>query len=144
LIVFVKKEVIAIILNVRSKRSEVISFLEDLKNLLNTEDFNIDSEFILIRKHKKEDEEHSTSYTLADLDYDTWDVIERLKELTVAEYSETKIDKDDLEPPLLFVFGKDIERKLVYIKLKIKGEQKRRVVCVSFHYAKAPMKFPFA
>ncbi len=133
-----------IILNVQSKKSEVISFLEDLKNHLNTEEFNIDSDFILIKKRKNNDEDHSTPYTLLDLDYDTWDVIERLKELTVAEYSETKIDKDDLDPPLLFVFGKDIERKLVYIKLKIKGEQKRRVVCVSFHYAKEPMIFPFA
>ena len=111
---------------------------------MNTEEFNIDSDFILIKKRKNNDEDHSTPYTLLDLDYDTWDVIERLKELTVAEYSETKIDKDDLDPPLLFVFGKDIERKLVYIKLKIKGEQKRRVVCVSFHYAKEPMIFPFA
>ena len=133
-----------IILNVQSKKSEVISFLEDLKNHLNTEEFNIDSDFILIKKRKNNDEDHSTPYTLLDLDYDTWDVIERLKELTVAEYSETKIDKDDLDPPLLFVFGKDIERKLVYIKLKIKGEQKRRVVCVSFHSAKEPMIFPFA
>ena len=133
-----------IILNVQSKKSVVISFLEDLKNLLNTEEFNIDSDFLLIKKRKNNDEDHSTPYTLLDLDYDTWDVIERLKELTVAEYSETKIDKDDSDPPLLFVFGKDIERKLVYIKLKIKGEQKRRVVCVSFHYAKEPMNFPFA
>ena len=63
-----------------------------------------------------------------ELDYDTWDVVERLKELTVSDYSETKIDKDDLDPPLLFVFGKDINRKLVYVKLKIKGDQKRRVL----------------
>ena len=68
--------------------------------------------------------------------YGADDIVNRLKELTVEEYSETKIDKDDLNPPLLFVFGKDINSKLVYIKLKIKGEQKRRVLCVSFHYAK--------
>lgn len=59
-----------------------------------------------------------------DLDYDAEDVIARLKELTIKEYSETKIDKDDLNPPLLFVFGKDINKKLVYVKLKIKGNQK--------------------
>lgn len=79
-----------------------------------------------------------------DLDYDTWDVVNRLKELTVSEYSETKIDKDDLTPPLLFVFGKYINKKLVYIKLKIKGEQNRRILCVSFHYAKDSMEFPYA
>ena len=56
-----------------------------------------------------------------DLDYDAGDVVARLKELTVEEYSETKIDKDDSDPPLLFAFGKDINNKLVYVKLKIKG-----------------------
>ena len=87
---------------------------------------------------------HSTPHTLLDLDYDIGDVIDRLKELTVEEYSETKIDKDDLNPPLLFVFGKNINEKLVYIKLKIKKSQKRHVLCVSFHYAKDKMKFPYA
>ena len=135
---------ISIFLSTQLKKGEVIAFLEDLKELLGREDFDIDADFMLINKKKADDEEHSTPYTLLDLDYDTWDVVERLKELTVAEYSETKIDKDDLDPPLLFVFGKDINRKLVYVKLKIKGNQKRRVLCVSFHYAKNPMRFPYA
>lgn len=128
----------------QSNKREVIAFLEELKELLGNEDFNIDSDLTLIRKRKPNDEEHSTPFTLLDLDYDMSDVVEKLKELTVSEYSETKIDKDDLNPPLLFVFGKDINRKLVYVKLKIKGEQKRRVLCVSFHYAKNPMIFPYA
>lgn len=59
------------------------------------------------------------------------------------EYSETLIDKDNLEPPLLFVFGKNINAKQVYIKLKIKGNQEKLVLCVSFHYAEREMKFPF-
>lgn len=118
--------------------------MEELKMFLEKGDFNIDTDFILIRKNKKVDVEHSTPYTLLDLDYDIEDVVDRLKELTVEEYSETKIDKDDLDPPLLFVFGKSINRKLIYIKLKIKGDQKRHVLCVSFHYAKDKMKFPYA
>ena len=122
----------------------IVAFLEELKGLLGKDDFNIDSDFLLIKKRKPDDEEHSTPYTILDLDYDIWDVVERLKELSVAEYSETKIDKDDLNPPLLFVFGKDINNKLVYIKLKIKGDNKKRVLCVSFHYAKEPMTFPYA
>ena len=138
------REVIAIFLSTQSKRRDVITFLEELKGLLGKENFDIDSDLTLIKKKKPDDEEHSTPYTLLDLDYDTWDVVERLKELTISEYSETKIDKDDLNPPLLFVFGKIINRKLIYVKLKIKGDQKRRVLCVSFHYARNPMKFPYA
>ena len=144
LIVMDLLEVIIIFLSTQSKRGEVAAFLEELKMFLEKGDFNIDTDFILIRKNKKDDMEHSTPYTLLDLDYDIEDVVDRLKELTVEEYSETKIDKDDLDPPLLFVFGKNINRKLIYIKLKIKGDQKRHVLCVSFHYAKDKMKFPYA
>ena len=133
-----------IFLSTQLKKRDVVAFLEELKGLLWKDDFNIDSDILLIKKRKPKDEAHSTPYTLLDLDYDIWDVVERLKELSVAEYSETKIDKDDLNPPLLFVFGKDINNKLVYIKLKIKGEQQKRVLCVSFHYAKEPMAFPYA
>ena len=133
-----------IILSILSKKREVIAFLDELKEVLEKKNFNIDSDLTIIRKKKTDDEEHSTPYTLLDLDYDVSDVAERLKELTVAEYSETKIDKNDLNPPLLFVFGKEINRKLVYIKLKIKGDHRRRILCVSFHYARDPMNFPYA
>ena len=79
---------------------------------------------------------------MLDLDYDTEDVVDRLKELKVEEYSETKIDKNDVNPPMLFVFGKDVNGKLIYVKLKVREQQ--QVVCVSFHYAKGKMVFPYA
>jgi hypothetical protein len=132
-------------LSTQSKKNEVTDFLEELQGILGKENFDIDTDITLIRaKKKKEDELYSTPYTLLDLDYDTYDVVDRLKELTVKEYSETLIDKDDINPPLLFVFGKDINNKQVYVKLKMKGEPSRYVVCVSFHYAKEKMVFPYA
>ena len=136
---------VIIFFSTRSKKREVIAFLDELKSLLEHADFDINTDLTLIRKKKSgEDQKYSTPYTLLDLDYDTEDVVKLLKELTVAEYSGTKIDKDDLNPPLLFVFGKDINSKLVYVKLKIKGDQQRHVLCVSFHYAKEKMTFPYA
>lgn len=138
-------EVITVFLSTQSKKKEVIAFLDELKMLLEKEDFNINTDFVLIRKAKQgDDQKYSTPYTLLDFDYDVEDVVERLKELTVEEYSETKIDKDDTNPLLLFVFGKRIDKKLVYVKLKIKQEQQRYVLCVSFHYAKDKMTFPYA
>lgn len=68
---------------------------------------------VIIIKSTKDDIQFSTRYLMLDLDYDTSDIVERLKELTLAEYSETLIDKDDSNPPLLFVFGKSIDNKLV-------------------------------
>ena len=140
------REVIFIFLSRISKRQEVVAFLEELKAFLKGNNFDIDHDLILIKKKKVDDEEYSTPYTLLDLDYNSEDVVNRLKELTVAEYSETKIDKDDLNPPLLFVFGKDINRRLVYMKLKIKKKEnlRKHILCVSFHYAKEKMKFPYA
>jgi hypothetical protein len=118
------------------------SFLEELKEVLGAEDFNIDNNLLII-KSSKDEIEYSTNYTMMDLDYDSSDIVERLKELNVSEYSETLIDKEDDKPPLLFVFGKDINSKLIYIKLKIKGETKKKVLCLSFHYAKHNMEFPY-
>lgn len=133
---------IIIKISIQSQKTVVKAFLEELKEILGDEDFDIDKNLLIIRS-RKDEIEYSTNYTLVDLEYDSFDVVERLKELTVAEYSETLIDKDDDKPPLLFVFGKDINAKLVYIKLKIKGETDKKVLCLSFHYAKYDMKFPY-
>ncbi len=134
---------INIFLSFQSKKGEVADFLDKLHKLLLSDDFDINTDLNLIRKKKQGDEQNfSTPYTLLDLDYDTEDIVNRLKELKVEEYSETKIDTDDVNPPILFVFGKDINDKLIYVKLKIR-EQQRQVVCVSFHYAKDKMEFPY-
>ena len=126
----------------KSSQSDVKKFLNTLRDTLQSSSFNIDTDFVLIRS-QKEDYLYSTRYTLADLEYDSGDVIERLKELTVQEYSETLPDRDDMDPPLLFVFGKGIDGKLVYIKIKQRQLQEGQVVCVSFHYAKHSMPFPY-
>lgn len=119
--------------------------MQELKEILYGKDFSIDRDLTIIRSKKEKGKEpYSTPYTLVDLEYDTSDVAERLKELTVREYSETLLDKDDLNPPALFVFGKDITGRMIYIKLKIKGDQTRHVLCVSFHYAEKEMSFPYA
>lgn len=133
---------ITIKIPVRSEKKDVKAFLEELKEILNAKAFNIYNDLLIVKSNKDEIE-YSTGYLMLDLDYDALDVVERLKELTIAEYSETLIDKDDDKPPLLFVFGKDINSRLIYIKLKIKGEQTKRVLCLSFHYAKHDMVFPY-
>lgn len=131
-------------LGFQTKKKEVVAFLDELHKLLESDDFDINTDLNLIRKKKRvEEQKFSTPYTLLDLDYDAEDVVSRLKELKVEEYSETKIDTNDVNPPILFVFGKDINGKLIYVKLKIR-DLKKQVVCVSFHYAKDKMEFPFA
>ena len=79
------------------------------------------------KKKKKEEERYSTPYTLLDLDSDAADAAERLKEFTVGENSHTPIDKDYLKPPPLLVIGKEINHQQIYVKLKLKGDQTKRV-----------------
>ena len=38
----------------------------------------------------------------------------------------------------------DYDAKDVIERLKVKGDQKKRVLCVSFHYPKDKMEFPYA
>ena len=137
-------EVISIFLSYQSKKREVAAVLDELHQLLESDDFDINMDLILIRKKKQGDDwKFSTPYTLLDLEYNAEDVVNRLKELKVEEYAETKIDTDDINPPILFVFGKDINDRLIYVKLKIRDQQKQ-IVCVSFHYAKDKMQYPYA
>jgi hypothetical protein len=136
--------VILIKLSVQSTEKEVDLFLSELRTVITARDFNPYDDLIVIRSHKpREKEEFSTPYTLLSLEYDSDDIAERLRELTAADYSETLIDTDDTKPPLLFVFGKDIGGRQVYIKLKIKGNAVKHILCVSFHYAERRMIFPF-
>jgi len=126
------------------EKAEVFTFLAILRDVLKGKDFTIESDFVLIKKKKQgEDARYSTPYTIIDLDYSVEDVITTLLELSIDEYSETIVDRDNDNPPLLFVFGKKINGKLVYIKLKIRESGRRRIVCVSFHYAKRNMIFPY-
>ena len=80
---------------------------------------------------------------MSDFDYDASDVAACLRKLTIEKYSETLIDIDDPEPPYLFVFGDEINNRQIYIKLKIKEKTHKHILCVSFHYAKWKMQFPF-
>ena len=96
--------------------------MNELFRIIDDSSFDISSDFILIRSNKG-DEYHSTPYTIADLEFDSEDEVNTIRQLTIADYSETLLDKDDLKPPLLFVFGKDINQKPIYIKLKIKEKK---------------------
>jgi hypothetical protein len=113
-----------------SDRSTVTDLLRTLHKIIRSHDFDIDRDYILVRS-EKEDAEHSTPFTMI-----------TLQKLTLKNYSQTLVDRDDDEPPYLYVFGKVINEKMVYIKFKIR-EGSRKVICISFHYASSRMSFPY-
>lgn len=129
---------------IQSDRRVVIAFLEELKNILNSEDFDLAEDIIVIKKEKTE-REFSNAYTLVELEYDYGDVVECLKGLTVAEYSETLFDNEYDDLRALYVFGKVISNRLIYIKIRIqKDDSTKRVLCLSFHFAKHDMNYPYS
>lgn len=120
-----------------TSEKEVKDFLTILHSILEDKDFNIENNLYFIVSYKNKS-------TLIDLEYDVYDVVECLKKLTVREYSHTLLDQGDNNPPLLYVFGQYINGRCVYIKMKIKGEDNKKVLCLSFHYAEWEMNFPYA
>lgn len=82
--------------------------------------------------------------TLADLEYNVMDVAEELKRLTISDYYETLLDNNDITLTPFFVFGRTIQNKQVYIKIKIKEFNGKYVFCLSFHFSEHRMeKFPY-
>ena len=128
--------------SMHSKEKDVENFLLEVSTLISQKDFDISKDFFLI-KTKKPKIEFSTPYTMTELEFDTQDVLDQISKLSVSEYSETLLDNRDENPPFLYVFGKNINGKLVYIKIKIKESYKKILLCVSFHFAEHPMDFPY-
>lgn len=124
-----------------SNRGSIKDLLTETRQILDSPDFNIDTDYVLI-KSKKEEIEYSTPTTLLDLEFDDEDALEAIKTLRLEDYSHTLFDRDNDQPSYLYVFGKEIQGKLVYIKYKIR-EGKRIIICVSFHYPKESMEFPY-
>lgn len=127
----------AVTIDVRATKKNIQDFLQKLTEELNNPEFDITQNFLFIPRREN-------LQTLVDLDYDVDQVVEHLRALTVEEFSEAIIDKDNAQPPFLMVFGRTINQKLVYIKIKIREKEDcSKVVCVSFHFADHPMSFPF-
>ena len=127
-----------------SSRADVKDFLSQMSAIFSSDGFNIDRDFIFqrIREQDEPDDEFTNKNTMLELDYDTEDVVEELKSLTIEDYSESIIDNVADEFKTFYVFGKQINGRDVYIKVRIK--QRRRtaddyVFCISFHFARHPI-----
>lgn len=121
-----------------AKREEVEEFLEILKNILNNKNFNIGKDLDILLKKKNEDplDPYTTMNTLNELDYDKEDIKRELLNLSIEDYIETLIDLKDINGPKLYVFIKYIIGRAVYIKIKIRSIQNRKIFCISFHFAR--------
>lgn len=130
-----------------STKDEVNNFLIELKMVLTNSNFNINKDLDILLKKKTESpiDPYTTENTLLALDFDKHDVCNHLISLEVKDYMETLIDDLSNDLPPFYAFAKEIKRKDVYIKVKIRDRERHKIFCISFHFARYPFpeKLPY-
>ena len=136
---------------VLSSKRQVLAFLAEMQAILSAESFSPNRDFVfqMIRSTDDQNDEFTNANTLLALNYDHSDVIAELRCLTVEDYSESMIDNQVPGAIKVFhVFGKQLQGRQVYIKIRIKeraqAQHARYVFCISFHFARHPItSFPY-
>lgn len=67
---------------------------------------------------------------------------EILKNLKAEDYCEGPLDQTIHGAGNMWVFGKEIKRNQIYIKVAM-GKPNNSVICISFHPAEHVLKYPF-
>lgn len=88
------------------------------------------------------DDRGKNSKALSDLELRPVDRKIILESLETKDYSEGPISEKLYGGSDMWVFGKMIKRKEVYIKITM-GAAGTGVICISFHLAEHKMKYPF-
>ncbi|RNI24031.1 toxin [Rufibacter latericius] len=113
-----------------ASREEVRRFLNDFHAKLGV--FNI-----LFR-----DDRGKNSKTLLALEITPASRRKIIEELEVIDYSEGPLEDTLYDVAPMWVFGKNVKREEVYIKISM-GRPSSNVICISFHLAEKPMVYPF-
>lgn len=79
--------------------------------------------------------------TLALLDMPPSARIKIIKQITVEDYSEGPIIDTLNKVGEMWVFGKDVQKHEIYIKISL-GYPNCSTICISFHVAEHPMQHP--
>jgi fatty acid/phospholipid biosynthesis enzyme len=88
------------------------------------------------------DERGKNTQTLADLEIRPADRVKIIREISAIDYSEGPLEERLYQGSSMWVFGKEVKSKEVYIKITM-GAAGSGVLCISFHIADRPMNFPF-
>lgn len=87
------------------------------------------------------DDRGKNAETLLELDYSYAKVKAVLEELVTTDYVAGPTTDQLNKGPDLWVFGKEIKEREVYIKITI-GFSGSSVICISFHFSEYPLKYP--
>lgn len=114
------------------RRDEVEQFL---KGFL----FKLDFWGVLIRTDRTNPK---NTNTLLALELNRAHVKEILRALKLEDYSQGPLPDKLYHHSDMWVFGKIIKKKEVYIKIQL-GPPDSQVICISFHFADHKMNYPF-
>ena len=112
-----------------STEAEVISFLKDFKEKMKFWD-------VLFR-----DDRGKNSQTLIDLELRPIERKAILEALETKDYSEGPMEEKLYGGADMWVFGKTVKKKEVYIKITM-GAMGSSVICISFHVSQHKMNYP--
>lgn len=112
-----------------TRPEEIHSFLEEFKVKLNVWG-------VVFR-----DDRGKNTQALFDLDITRNDRIALLKKLVKEDYSEGPLKEKLNYGADMWVFGKELKGKEIYIKIAM-GVSGTQVICISFHLAEFKMNYP--
>ncbi len=113
-----------------ASKQEVEKFLKELK--VKTEVFGI----LFL------DDRGKNQQTLHDLEISPAKRKEIITNLTSENYSEGPLEETMRGILPMWIFGKEVKQKEVYIKISM-GLENNRAVCISFHVAEYPMNYSY-
>ncbi len=87
------------------------------------------------------DTRQKNTQALLDLELTPIKRLEIIKSITAKDYSEGPINDDLFGIASLWVFGKKYKDQEIYIKISM-GSENDPTICISFHRAEYPMKYP--
>jgi hypothetical protein len=88
------------------------------------------------------DDRGKNQQTLHDLEISPAKRKEIISSLKVEDYSQGPLDEKLRGILPMWVFGKQVKKKEVYIKVSM-GIENTGAVCISFHIAEHPINYPF-
>jgi hypothetical protein len=88
------------------------------------------------------DDRGKNAQTLADLEFRPTFRKKVIEELEIIDFSQGPLPENWFGSREMWVFGKQVKGNEIYIKITM-GLEASGTICISFHKAEYPMKYPF-
>lgn len=120
-------------------KGAVQTFLNEVKQILNDKTSELR---IIERKDKPKGYNTIDCRTILGISYN--DIKQCIKNLTVKDYVETCDNERNVNSNAYYIFCIEIQKRQIYVKIRIQSYDKKVILCMSFHFAEYKIKkFPY-